>query len=69
MGILVDFMYNKNPKMIQQLDRVFKKGIPMMIILGQNELDTCTVKLKYIFENAELTVPLNELEMKIKFYL
>ena len=69
MGILVDYLYKPNPKMREQLDQVFNKGIPLMIILGQDEITNNTVNLKCIKEKTQMTIPRSALETSIKLYL
>lgn len=54
--ICIDYFYNKNPKMRQQLDYVFKTKIPYMIVIGDNEIKTGVVKFKNINENKEITI-------------
>lgn len=56
-GISVDFTYNANPKMRQQLDYVFNKKIKFMIVIGENEIVNDTVNLKYIEEEKQITIP------------
>lgn len=60
-NILVDYFYNKNPKMRPQFDYVFNNKIPYMVVVGNNEIQNDTLKLKYIDEHKEISIKRNEL--------
>lgn len=60
-NILVDYFYNKSPKMRQQLDFVLNNKIPFMVIIGNNEIETNTVNLKIIDEHKEINIKRDEL--------
>ena len=55
-GLMTDMLYTNNPKMMQQLQIVFNNRINYMIIIGENEIKTNTVKLKYIDKNQEIVI-------------
>ena len=59
-NIDVDYSYY-NLKMRQQFDHVFKKGIKYMIILGESEVKSNTLKLKFIDEHKETTIARNDI--------
>lgn len=52
-GIKVSFSYKSNAKMRNHLDYVFEKEIKYMIILGETELSSGTLKVKNIDERKE----------------
>lgn len=60
-NINVEFSYNPTAKMRQQLDYVFKNNIKYMIVFGENELISNTLKLKNILEHTEVTIKRNEI--------
>eukprot|EP00040_Diaphanoeca_grandis_P011157 m.57136 g.57136 ORF g.57136 m.57136 type:complete len:509 (-) comp22337_c0_seq5:4105-5631(-) len=45
-GIKAELVYKANPKLLNQLQQAEKDGIPLVIIIGQNELDEGIVKLR-----------------------
>lgn len=60
-NINVEYSYNNKAKMRQQFEYVFKNGIKYMIILGENEVNTNTLKLKFIEDCKEITINRNDL--------
>ncbi|QKF93746.1 histidyl-tRNA synthetase [Fadolivirus algeromassiliense] len=55
-NILVEYFYNKNPKMRQQFDYVFDNKIPYMVVIGGDEIKNGMVKLKFIEEHKEISI-------------
>jgi histidyl-tRNA synthetase len=49
------------PKMRPQLDYVLSSNIPYMIIIGENEVASGTLNLKYIKESRQITIKREEL--------
>jgi histidyl-tRNA synthetase len=55
-GINADMVYNSNPKMRAQFDKVFEEDnikIPYMLVIGENEINKNTVKLKIMESHEE----------------
>lgn len=60
-GIWAETNYWRVPKMRPQLDYVLSTGIQYMIVIGESELATNTLKLKYIKENKQITIKCEDL--------
>ena len=64
LGIKVDLEMN-NKKLKKSLDFCNKENIPYVIILGEDEIDSNSFKLKDMFNKEEIIINMNELD-KIK---
>lgn len=61
-NISAEYSHLDNPKFKKQLDEVLERGIPYMIVIGEDELkkEVPTVNIKSMQEHTEHTVPLAE---------
>lgn len=62
-GINAEMVYNANPKMRAQFDKVFDEDsikIPYMLVIGENEINKNTVKLKIMESHKETEMPRDE---------
>jgi len=58
-------LYTEKPKMMQQMQIVFNNNIKYMIIIGENELITKTIKLKYMDKNQEVVINRDNLNIEL----
>jgi len=63
--LLPDMLYTEKPKMMQQMQIVFNNNIKYMIIIGENELITKTIKLKYMDKNQEVVINRDNLNIEL----
>lgn len=57
-NISAEYSHQDNPKFKKQLDEALERGIPYMVVFGQEELDKKVVKLKDMQKHTEIEVPL-----------
>ncbi|XP_075942899.1 histidine--tRNA ligase isoform X1 [Anarhichas minor] len=55
-GIKAEVMYKKNPKLLSQLQHCEESGIPLVAILGEQELKDGVVKLRVVASREEVDV-------------
>ncbi|KAM8910840.1 histidine--tRNA ligase isoform 2-T2 [Spinachia spinachia] len=55
-GIKAEVMYKKNPKLLSQLQYCEESGIPLVAILGEQELKDGVVKLRVVASREEVDV-------------
>lgn len=60
-NISAEYSHQLNPKLKKQLDEALSRGIPIMVVFGEDEMKNGTVKVKDIREHTEVDVPLNDL--------
>lgn len=60
-NIAAEYSYQENPKLKKQMDTVLERGIPFMVIVGEDELAQGMVKVKDMEARTEDTVPLVDL--------
>ncbi|KAK6298909.1 hypothetical protein J4Q44_G00304190 [Coregonus suidteri] len=65
-GIKAEVMYKKNPKLLSQLQHCEDSGIPLVAILGEQELKDGVVKLRTVHSREEVDVSRAELVEAIK---
>ncbi|KAL0974239.1 hypothetical protein UPYG_G00217550 [Umbra pygmaea] len=65
-GIKAEVMYKKNPKLLSQLQHCEDSGIPLVAILGEQELKDGVVKLRAVHSREEVDVPRAELVEEIR---
>uniref|UniRef100_A0A8C8CQV1 histidine--tRNA ligase n=1 Tax=Oncorhynchus tshawytscha TaxID=74940 RepID=A0A8C8CQV1_ONCTS len=65
-GIKTEVMYKKNPKLLSQLQHCEDSGIPLVAILGEQELKDGVVKLRTVHSREEVDVSRAELAEEIK---
>lgn len=65
-GIKAEVMYKKNPKLLSQLQHCEDSGIPLVAILGEQELKDGVVKLRTVASRDEVDVSRGQLVEEIK---
>lgn len=55
-GIKAEIMYKKNPKLLNQLQHCEEAGIPLVAIIGEQELKDGVVKLRVVSTRDEINV-------------
>ncbi|XP_056295882.1 histidine--tRNA ligase isoform X3 [Pseudoliparis swirei] len=55
-GIKAELMYKKNPKLLSQLQHCEESGIPLVAILGEQELKDGVVKLRVVASREEMDI-------------
>ncbi|XP_028815823.1 histidine--tRNA ligase isoform X1 [Denticeps clupeoides] len=65
-GVKAEVMYKKNPKLLSQLQHCEDTGIPLVAILGEQELKDGVVKLRNVTTREELNIPRDSLIEEIK---
>uniref|UniRef100_W5LHJ1 histidine--tRNA ligase n=1 Tax=Astyanax mexicanus TaxID=7994 RepID=W5LHJ1_ASTMX len=65
-GIKAEVLYKKNPKLLTQLQHCEETGIPLVAILGEQELKDGVVKLRNVATRDEVDVSRAELVEEIK---
>lgn len=58
--------YKKNPKMLSQLQYCEEKGIPLVVIIGESEIQRGVVKLRRVETREEEEVERDKLVQVIK---
>ncbi|CAM9538872.1 unnamed protein product, partial [Discosporangium mesarthrocarpum] len=64
-NISAEYSSADNPKLKKQLDEVLARGIPFMVILGEEEIKQGVVKIKNIQERTEKVVPREDLTKEL----
>ncbi|XP_053284927.1 histidine--tRNA ligase isoform X1 [Pleuronectes platessa] len=65
-GIKAEVMYKKNPKLLSQLQHCEESGIPLVAILGEQELKDGVVKLRIVATREEFDISRADLIGEIK---
>uniref|UniRef100_A0A8C8SWG6 histidine--tRNA ligase n=1 Tax=Pelusios castaneus TaxID=367368 RepID=A0A8C8SWG6_9SAUR len=65
-GIKAEMLYKKNPKLLSQLQYCEDTGIPLVAIIGEQELKDGVVKLRVVATREEVDVPREKLVEEIK---
>uniref|UniRef100_UPI00398F4392 histidine--tRNA ligase n=1 Tax=Pristiophorus japonicus TaxID=55135 RepID=UPI00398F4392 len=65
-GIKAEIMYKKNPKLLNQLQYCEETGIPLVAIIGEQELKDGVVKLRVVSTREEIDVTRENLIEEIK---
>lgn len=65
-GIKAEVMYKKNPKLLSQLQHCEDSGIPLVAILGEQELKDGVVKLRTVATRDEVDMSRGQLVEEIK---
>ncbi|UKJ87692.1 histidyl-tRNA synthetase [Theileria orientalis] len=73
-GIKAEYLHNTNQNLRKQMDAAIDKGVSVMVIVGDSELENNTVKIKRISYNdqersEEISVEREELVPKVKSLL
>lgn len=59
-NISAEYSHLENPKFKRQLDHALGEKIPVMVVIGESELQNGTVKVKDMRNHTEVEVPLAE---------
>ncbi|KAM6923495.1 histidine--tRNA ligase, cytoplasmic-like [Xenentodon cancila] len=65
-GIKAEVMYKKNPKLLSQLQHCEESGIPLVAILGEQELKDGVVKLRVVATREEIDISRADLIDEVK---
>ncbi|XP_021266515.1 histidine--tRNA ligase, cytoplasmic-like [Numida meleagris] len=65
-GIKAEMMYRKDPKLLKQLQYCEDMGIPLVAIIGEEELRDGVVKLRDVATREEVDIPREELAAEIR---
>mmetsp|Transcript_9447 Transcript_9447/g.17048 ORF Transcript_9447/g.17048 Transcript_9447/m.17048 type:complete len:489 (-) Transcript_9447:1093-2559(-) len=65
-GIATEFSYAENPKMQRQLAYALENGIPLVAIIGEDELKQGIVQLKVLSTESQSAIPREELSNAIR---
>uniref|UniRef100_A0A8V0YFM8 histidine--tRNA ligase n=1 Tax=Gallus gallus TaxID=9031 RepID=A0A8V0YFM8_CHICK len=65
-GIKAEMMYRKDPKLLKQLQYCEDMGIPLVAIIGEQELRDGVVKLRDAATREEVDIPREELAAEIR---
>ncbi|XP_061901343.1 histidine--tRNA ligase isoform X1 [Entelurus aequoreus] len=65
-GIKAEVMYKKNPKLLSQLQHCEESGIPLVAILGEQELKDGVVKLRVVSTREEVDISRVDLVNEIR---
>ncbi|KAM7388900.1 hypothetical protein PAMP_022904 [Pampus punctatissimus] len=65
-GIKAEVMYKKNPKLLSQLQHCEESGIPLVAILGEQELKDGVVKLRVVATREEADISRADLIAEIR---
>ena len=67
-GIPAEFLYKKKPKLLDQFEYCERNFIPLVVVIGQDELDANMAKLKSVADREDkgTLLPRSELVTKIK---
>ena len=68
-GVKAETNYNDNVKPNKQIETCFDLGIPLIIFIGENEVQEGVVKIKSLNKRVEYTVRREELLEKILEYI
>jgi len=65
-GIKAELLYKKNPKLLNQLQYCEEAGIPLVAIIGEQELKDGVIKLRSVASREEVDVQRQDLVEEIK---
>lgn len=65
-GIPAEMLYKKNPKLLSQLHYCEETGIPLVVIIGEQEIKDGVVKLRDVRTREEVDVPRERLIEEIR---
>jgi len=60
-NISAEYTHQDNPKFKKQLDDVLERGIPYMVVFGEEEVQKGTIKVKDMREHSEADVPVEQM--------
>ena len=59
--IAAEYSHHENPKFKKQLDEALSKGVPCMVVFGEEEVKNGTVKVKDMQQHTENEIPVETL--------
>nr|XP_013810003.1 PREDICTED: histidine--tRNA ligase, cytoplasmic-like [Apteryx mantelli mantelli] len=65
-GIKAEMLYKKDPKLLKQLQYCEDTGIPLVAIIGEQELTDGVVKLRVVTTREEVNIPREKLADEIR---
>ncbi|KAJ1128013.1 hypothetical protein NDU88_006406 [Pleurodeles waltl] len=65
-GVKAEMLYKKNPKLLNQLQYCEETGIPLVAIIGEQELKDGVVKLRVVATREEVNISRQDLVEEIK---
>ncbi|XP_069510315.1 histidine--tRNA ligase, cytoplasmic-like isoform X2 [Ambystoma mexicanum] len=65
-GIPAEMLYKKNPKLLSQLHYCEETGIPLVAIIGAQEMEDGVIKLRNVATREEVNIPRGNLIEEIK---
>ncbi len=65
-NISAEYSHHENPKFKKQLDDALERGVPFMVVFGEEELANGSVKVKDMAQHTEKEVKLDELVAFLK---
>ncbi|XP_075397793.1 histidine--tRNA ligase, cytoplasmic [Tenrec ecaudatus] len=65
-GIKAELLYRKNPKLLNQLQYCEEAGIPLVAIIGEQELKDGVIKLRSVANREEVDIRREDLAQEIK---
>lgn len=65
-GIAAEFLYNKDPNPKKQVEYALEHGIPIMLMIGENELKDGVVGLKVFKQQTQVSVPRDQVVEQVK---
>jgi histidyl-tRNA synthetase len=60
-NIAAEYSHHESPRLKKQLDEVLSRGVPFMLVMGEDEIKNGTVKVKNVQEHSETEVSLDGL--------
>ena len=60
-NISAEYSHHESPKFKKQLDEALAKGVPLMVVFGEEELQNGTVKVKDMIKHTENEVAIDSL--------
>ena len=68
-GFICDLSHSNNPKMGKQLNYVLENNIPIMIVIGESEINNNSVQLKIIKDNIQKEIKRSDFINELKKYI
>ena len=65
-NLSAEYSHQDNPKFKKQLDYVLEKGIPYLVVFGEEELQKGTVKVKTMANHTEEEIPAVDMTTYLK---
>jgi histidyl-tRNA synthetase len=59
-NISAEYSHHENPKLKRQLDEALARGVPIMVVFGEEEIHNGTIKVKDIKAHTEEEVKIED---------